>query len=332
MTMRPRGVLALALGLGSAVAALWFGLGGNRTVDYAACVGQDWQDCTLRTVVAQADRDGVTAALATLKLVLRSDPEKRNGCHELTHRVGEEFHERYGSDAVTADSRWCSYGYLHGVMTALGRQNPSRLVASSLELCRSVEGDVTSSCVHGIGHAGYLLHGEPDAAMGYCDELTGRTLRSSCAQGVLMQLASGSPDGLLPETVDATTCLSFGEDALVGGCALFVAGAQVFRGNSLDASCAPYRNELTLHDCRYGFGGALASTHLEGMQEDTTEGQRQECSAEPSCARGFGVSAYLYTGSRESSERLCRRLLDESASEACLGGVTMTEDYEDGLW
>jgi hypothetical protein len=303
-----------------------------QSYDYAACRGENWQDCAVSTAITHAEVAGVPEALSTLKMVLQSRPEMLNGCHEFTHLLGEAFHATFGAAAVTEDSTWCSYGYVHGVMAAAGRDNPAELTTTSLDICRRVESQVSANCTHGIGHAAMLVEDSSDEAMTYCSDLGSATLRNNCAQGVMMQLAWNNDGAGLQFDADAGTCLDFGEESLVGGCALFVAMTDVRRGLSLLEACSPYSNAGSGHYCRYGFGGGLASSHLDGFPSELATGQQAECATQASCAQGFGVSAFQFTGEYGSAVRTCERVLGNVGRDECLVGVETARSYLAGTW
>jgi len=294
---------------------------GGSEVDYRACSGADTEDCVVDTAVEHASQVGVAEALGTLELVVRSRPDLLNGCHVLTHEVGKAFHERFDRDAIVKASTWCSYGYLHGVMTSMGYDNPTMLTDSVLELCTDMEGTLTTGCVHGLGHASYAVNGSVDAAMPSCEGVTERELRSTCSQAVLMEVAFDQPDGQLPPQYDSSTCLGFTDDGVVGGCALFIASADVVRGLDLSAACDGYLTDTTLHDCRYGYGSGLATSHLGGLRSEQAPSQRSQCAGVDSCAQGFGMASMLYIGDRDGAEELCIEMLGPDSLEACRLGI-----------
>ncbi len=329
MTKSPRAWMAVVLSLAVVVTLTsYIALTSQaETYDYAACSGDQWQDCALSTAITHAEVVGVPEALSTLKMVLQSRPEMLNGCHEFTHLLGEAFHETFGDAAVTENSTWCSYGYIHGVMAAAGRDNPAELTTTSIDICRRVESQISANCTHGIGHAAMLVEDSAEDAMAYCADLDSGTLRNNCSQGVMMQLSWNSDDAGLQFDADAGTCLGFGEESLVGGCALFVAMTDVRRGLSLLEACSPYSNVDTRHYCRYGFGGGLASSHLDGFRSELAAGQQAECAIQPSCAQGFGVSAFQFTGRYETAVSTCDRLLGDVGRDECLVGVETARSY-----
>jgi hypothetical protein len=177
-----------------------------------------------------------------------------------------------------------------------------------------------------------LVEGSADEAMTYCADLDGETLRNNCAQGVMMQLAWNNEGAGLQFDADAGTCLDFGEQSLVGGCALFVAMTDVRRGLSLLEACSPYSDTDSRHYCRYGFGGGLASSHLDGFPSELATGQQTECATQASCAQGFGVSAFQFTGEYGSAVSTCERLLGDVGRDECLVGVETARSYYAGTW
>jgi hypothetical protein len=184
-----------------------------------------------------------------------------------------------------------------------------------------MEGTLTTGCVHGLGHASYAVNGSVDAAMPSCGEISERDLRSTCSQAVLMEVAFDQPDGQLPVQYDSSICRSFSDDGVVGGCALFIASADVVRGLDLSTACDAYLTDTTLHDCRYGYGSGLATSYLGGLRSDQAPSQRSQCGGVQSCAQGFGMATMLYIGERGGAEELCLEMLGTESLEECRIGI-----------
>lgn len=306
--------------------------GGGQEVDYGSCRTEtDPRGCVVNTAVAHAEKVGVDDALHVLKLTIKADRELLAGCHQLTHDLGAAFHRAFGPAAVVPDARWCSYGYIHGVMGAIGKEDPANLVVRSETLCRTVDGELTKSCLHGVGHAAMKMTGSLPVSMTYCEQMTDADGRNSCAQAVVMEIAMSAPDGRLPVELDATTCASLGDESVIGGCAVSMAAESVVRGIGMVQSCAPY-GVVPAVDCRYGFGAALANTYLSGFRSPQAQQQREACATDVDCAQGFGMAATLWLGSPQEAGRTCDELLGVQAGRACRAGIIRADRFEQDLW
>ncbi len=306
----------------------------SEIVDYGACATDQGAsvDCVVDTALADANRVGVGAAMKTLKLAIRADRALLSGCHGLAHELGNAFHVSFGDKAVTDDVRWCSYGYVHGLMTAIGNENPQSLVPLSEQLCRKIDRELTKVCLHGIGHAAMVMTDSLPDSMGYCEQIAQDDARNSCAQAVVMEITMSSPTGQLPAQLDAQTCNELADETVAGGCAVAMSGELVIRGLSMGSACGSYSKASVAEQCRYGFGAGLANSHLSGLRSEVAVDQRGQCSANKDCSEGFGMAALLWIGDDEGAYAACSDLLGMAASTACRYGVDRANRFESGLW
>lgn len=116
----------------------------------------DDTDCqaehVLDTIATTGSTPSTAQFLAGLELAEAIAAITQNGCHLLSHRLGEISYERYPDAVLGVHSEDCVSGFTHGWMLALTESLPvERSTARLAEYCRADLSEV--GCVHGIGHA-----------------------------------------------------------------------------------------------------------------------------------------------------------------------------------
>lgn len=149
---------------------------------------------------------GAAAAFKLFAEFYRSDTDfTRVGCHIIAHQLGDAAYGeylRYGEDLsklqFPPESVYCGYGYYHGILEHLIRDNPDFEMADAFckMLIREHEADVPRirlNCYHAIGH-GFIpeptdleMWGKgthmPQPAIAACSKLEEMDARTECYQG-----------------------------------------------------------------------------------------------------------------------------------------------------
>ncbi|MEX0652016.1 MAG: hypothetical protein WD509_00895 [Candidatus Paceibacterota bacterium] len=99
---------------------------------------------------------GVDAAYALFQEAFAAGTLPRS-CHWTAHQIGEEAYDLFKDGKkfpITEATTYCGYGFYHGFLEGLLRENPD--VDYVLSFCKEVEaqlGDMgLQNCYHGIGH------------------------------------------------------------------------------------------------------------------------------------------------------------------------------------
>lgn len=172
----------------------------------------DKRECWDEELAKTMRSEGAQAAFKKFAAFYASDPDfTQIGCHSTAHRMGDVAYGeyvRYGNDLsrlqFPPESLYCGYGYYHGIMEHMIRDNPDFATADAFckELIDEYEDTVPRirlNCYHAIGH-GFIpepsdveMWGDPfyltDAAHAACRNLTDLVERSECFQGSFNVLA-----------------------------------------------------------------------------------------------------------------------------------------------
>ena len=153
-------------------------------------------DCQKRRHAAILRQSGPEAAFKELKRGSRREGFIRNGCHPITHAMGNAAADRYDSlaPAYARGDSFCSAGYYHGVTERLiQRAGAGKMIEQADRACADLGGHARHSiyhrnCAHGLGHGFMLVHSyDLPASLGTCDSLRDSWERRSCYGGVFME-------------------------------------------------------------------------------------------------------------------------------------------------
>lgn len=171
---------------------------------------------------------GIDAAYALFQETYDSGNLPR-GCHWTAHQIGEEAYHLFkeGKDfKITDATSYCAYGFYHGFMEGLLRENPDP--AYALSFCDKVKEKLGSmglqNCYHGIGH-GYTedppdpaVEGDFDAmikpGIKMCEFLFGGNFRdlNLCLTGVYTVPAGFASEGLYGLKMDPADPFEYCKD------------------------------------------------------------------------------------------------------------------------
>jgi plastocyanin len=122
------------------------------TVSSDACGGECFDELVRSTV----ETDGIDAAYRLFQDTYEKGELPRT-CHWTAHQIGEAAYEmfKHGKDfPITDATTYCGYGFYHGFLEGLLRENPDPDYA--LSFCAKVEEKLGTmglwNCYHGIGH------------------------------------------------------------------------------------------------------------------------------------------------------------------------------------
>ncbi|MBI2108576.1 MAG: hypothetical protein HYT93_00140 [Parcubacteria group bacterium] len=114
--------------------------------------GQCFDELIRKTV----SEKGIAAAYA-LFTETYAKGELPRACHWTAHQIGEEAYELFkGGETfpITGETSYCGYGFFHGFLESLLRENPD--VKFALSFCDEAERQLgilgLQNCYHGIGH------------------------------------------------------------------------------------------------------------------------------------------------------------------------------------
>ncbi|MBI5134419.1 MAG: hypothetical protein HZA81_03500 [Candidatus Taylorbacteria bacterium] len=178
------------------------------------CDGKCFDDLVKETVKEK----GIDAAYALFQETYDSGNLPRS-CHWTAHKIGEEAYHLFkeGKDfAITQATSYCAYGFYHGFLEGLLRDNPDP--AYALTFCDKVEEKLgrlgLQNCYHGIGH-GFTedppdpkvegdFEGMIEPGIKMCEFLFGKDFNNLnlCLTGVYTVPAGFASDGTYGLSID----------------------------------------------------------------------------------------------------------------------------------
>ncbi len=193
----------------------------KKTVFDGSCEGQCFDDL-IRDIVK---KDGIEASYRLFQEVYSAGKLPRS-CHWTAHEIGEAAYELFkeGRDfPISKETSYCGYGFYHGFMESLLRENPDPVYA--LSFCDKVEKSLGNmglqNCYHGIGH-GYTEDPPDPATEGnfdamvkpgikMCEFLFGKNFRNLnlCLTGVFTVPAGFAAKGEYGLTMDPKDPFAF---------------------------------------------------------------------------------------------------------------------------
>lgn len=201
--------------------------------------------CWNEKLLHELQERGAKAAFALFAEFYRSDEDfTRVGCHMIAHQMGDAAYGeylRYGEDLSVLEfppeSMYCGYGYYHGILEHLIRDNPDFEEADAFckMLIREHEAEVPRirlNCYHAIGH-GFIpeptdleMWGKgtemPKPAIAACGRLKEMDARTECYQGAFNVIGDwmwNNQFGLkFPKTDSLALCRAFDDPEVSQAC------------------------------------------------------------------------------------------------------------------
>lgn len=188
---------------------------------------------------------GAKAAFTLFKTYYASDKDFTTiGCHLMAHQLGDDAYGeylRYGKDLsklqFPPESVYCGYGYYHGILEHMIRDNPDYAKADAFckDLIREYEGTVPRirlNCYHAIGH-GFVPEPTDAEQWGNVQLLTAPALEAcrkipeldaqvECMQGTFNVIGDwmwNNQFGLsFPKNDSLSLCRSFSDNEVARAC------------------------------------------------------------------------------------------------------------------
>lgn len=193
----------------------------DKTVSEEYCGGKCFDEL-IKDVVKE---EGIEAAYALFTKTFATG-KLPAACHWTAHQIGEAAYEifREGREfPISYATSYCAYGFYHGFLESLLRENPD--VDFALSFCARVEEQLGErglwNCYHGIGH-GFtedppdpLVWGSSDLMMKpgieMCEFLFGGVFRdlNLCLTGVYTVIAGFAAEGQYGLSLDSNDPFAF---------------------------------------------------------------------------------------------------------------------------
>jgi hypothetical protein len=141
------------------------GIKAQASKDYAQKIAQCSQhlkpdqtkEACLNQILSEVTKkEGISPALDLLYLISQTETQ----CHSYAHEIGRtayELYKHHTAFSVNEKVTYCNYGFYHGFMQALTKenQNPQEITKFCNYISDQLQKEglnITSECYHGIGH------------------------------------------------------------------------------------------------------------------------------------------------------------------------------------
>jgi hypothetical protein len=171
-----------------------------------------WAENCINTNISQLP-DVMTAEeyFKAAEVLLHDYPQIAEPCHVGAHAAGQF----YGMNAegrfvallqvVPSRNSDCQYGFMHGVIDAVGYSTTSEPVFTNLaRYCATLEDPISFDCAHAVGHAAWdAFKTAKEAVTVGCGEYSAyQRMFDSCSSGIVMRRFERSELGADPADVD----------------------------------------------------------------------------------------------------------------------------------
>lgn len=274
---------------------------------------------------------------------LRKDPDFAARCHDFTHVLGELSFWHYvktGEFVANEQATFCSYGYYHGFLRALGVSLP---VDNAFEICDRVGGktlpplarrELIEQCYLGIGQGlavDYTDQAGSEAvglekAIERCKRISReRAHESNCIQGAYVgvgNLYTGYHGQKLPtKQEDPAWVCSLQEEKYRLYCFVNISHATLLTFNSdLIKAVNLYRKYLTEHELRWPTKHLAYLVSHGFLAKKNPEAYISDCHSLPTLLSDYciaGVSQSVYESNTSQSQ-------DKVALDFCQSGLLKT--------
>lgn len=159
--------------------------------------------CWYKEMKKEIQKTGIGGALKLLAKLYAQDPLFGQGCHDITHLIGDEAYRQFKSGKnfdLGKETGYCGWGFYHGFIEAL--LYTSGDYKEARDFCQSLgeSSHAIQSCYHGIGHSTFDIH-DPNLwgseaqmvnpAIAVCEAVTGglsEQKTKQCVTGVFNAL------------------------------------------------------------------------------------------------------------------------------------------------
>lgn len=283
----------------------------NMEIDFGTCSPEDY-GCVTEVAVVNAKNTSINESLEKLYQFYSTTTTDPIHCHRSLHLVGSYFFEAFAEESFNGVSNVCAGAYYHGVLFG-GVQGNSRTDSpASISLilnniCNNsskILGDVSRTCVHGVGHAAYLFYEDLEPAINVC--LQSRYTEDyldSCLAGAFMEPAYSPLNGENFRFTPFEYCdtyKKYGERMVLKNCLFYSLSHKILdRQVSLDQFCSlGILEDKTYCEKVYGttLGYSLADSTDPRIQKFNISDLKKECLANQNCRASYENSFSFLTG------------------------------------
>lgn len=129
---------------------------------------QERELCWYKQVKKEIQEKGIEGALGLISKLYSSEPLFGQGCHDMTHLIGDEAYREFKEGKtfkLGIETGYCGFGFYHGFIEAMlytnGDYDEVRKFCESLT--ETLKGEIKDdnamyACYHGIGHSTFDIH------------------------------------------------------------------------------------------------------------------------------------------------------------------------------
>lgn len=303
---------------------------------FSTCSPEDF-DCVIEKNLEYANEKGIESGLLQIKNYVESPPTSGNEsyyfykglinddaqsygeCHYRMHLVGAAYFKEFNANSVIPGFEFCESAYYHGLFTEMGAsfsKDMQTFVDEVQSICAEKSKELVdpvpflSTCVHSVGHAGYIVFRDVDTALDLCSiayrDYADLSYTLFCSIGVFMELTHSQLNNENLLEYDVPKCLSFDDEQVQLAC---VGNMIIFffeNGVTLDDACSTFQGDL-LNKCAVAYGWKLTISSLDPKRKPELF---KGCAATASCLAGVGRGFSTSYFSEEDSRRKCKEFVE----------------------
>lgn len=144
--------------------------------------------CILSILKNEEKKEGAGQVLELYKSKVESFGNLKSTCHTVTHKLGEDFFNRYGDKFFTDSNLFCYEGFMHGQLIALSKKySGAKFFSQSYKLCNNLREENRGICFHGVGHGLAITSKSLLEGNNICLKFKLISMREECISGSSME-------------------------------------------------------------------------------------------------------------------------------------------------
>lgn len=223
-------------------------------------------------------------------------------CHGTFHEIGKRAFLELGDSALSQGVASCSGGYYHGVLQAGGNVAEARAMCDTL-----TEDEERADCMHGAGHAIYLIEPDLSNALEYC----AGDKQQVCVAGYFMELAETNERD--PKALNYCAEASLDADVLFSCYNGLLSDIAISYPKEVAAWCAENATDESMQplDCWGQLGSGVASGVNERESSNDAKAAKEVealCEGKASCLASAARVLNNYVNRPEVADMVCTKI------------------------
>lgn len=280
----------------------------DAEIAYSTCDATN-TSCLSEVALINAKNLGVSEALQGVSGFFASDINNSLMCHVTLHKVGEVFYENFGDKSLTVDADLCAGAYYHGALygmleTVTPTPTPAKAGVVLKNTCEFMSDELSKlsrTCIHGVGHASYMLYNDLDASLDSC--FAGKysdPYMDSCISGAFMEFSVSGESWFEFKENSFKACSIYVEKNSLKNCLFFILSQEILDNNvTLEEFCSGVLASKA-YPCESIYGSSLGytvanSTSLGGLSGFKLAYLKASCQKNIKCYKYYTNSVTFLT-------------------------------------